>query len=721
MKSTCALAILFLAAGVSASDAPASHWNGGRTVPVHRLAPLDADGDKVSCADALPRPFSQVKTCGQCHDVKSVHGGTHFRTGLDADEALDSRPGEPWFLANDQTGTSIPLALHAHGGVFAPRDLGLSCWQWTKLFGRSFPGGGIASDERAMAECAGDRQRWMVTGPLEPNCLACHQRGGWDSSEWARQVARENWRGAAVAASGLGEVRGMNERLDTTWNVDLRPENPDDHLFRVPENVAYNQHLFDSKNRCVFNVGKPDAANCLACHSATQKHMPSYAINGDVHLKRGMSCVDCHLNDISHRVKTRSCANCHTEPHGMGPMPRHTGLPLVHFKKLSCTVCHSGVTSGGKRAVVRTSRANRIGIYGRAQWATDNPFILEPVFVRNNDGVIEPRRMSWPSYFCALTNGVPGTPLAPEAVKDLKAFATTNAITRATIAAALRELAAGDGAGRTFGFIGHGKLWKLEGESVAATDSAAAAPVSWPFAHDVRPTRQALGATPVKCADCHSGDSEFFFGKITPAGPITDAKVAPVTQDAFLGVSALYHHAFGSSFAMRPVLKTLMWSAFAFLCLFAAAAAAIALARLSKKISDNTEDFIYGIFKWGIDMTLAASFAYLALSGFLGWLLGGMSGWWLVLHTVAGGAFASCTALAMLHRGPAPSRRWLCSVLHLAWIVLAAAVIFTAVMPMMTVFGSSGQDLLLQCHRLCALALLGVSALVLAGAIRKRN
>ena len=64
----------------------ADHFNGGRTVPVHRLAPLDAEGDKVSPTADLPEPISQAKTCSQCHDTHLMAGGSHFRTGLDTKE-----------------------------------------------------------------------------------------------------------------------------------------------------------------------------------------------------------------------------------------------------------------------------------------------------------------------------------------------------------------------------------------------------------------------------------------------------------------------------------------------------------------------------------------------------------------------------------------------------------------------------------------------------------
>ena len=721
-----AFAILRMSVAAALAAAPfvlqADHFNGGRTVPVHRLAPLDADGDKVSPSDALPRPVSQAKTCAQCHDTHLMSGGSHFRTGLDTNDAPESVAVEPWFWIDEQMGTAIPLTLHGQPGAFRPAELGLSCWQWTKMFGRNFPGGGVGSDPRAVGEVAGARQRWFVTGPLGPNCLACHQQRGYDSSEWARQVLRENFAGAATAASGLGAVEGMNERLDDSWDS-LRAENPDDHLFKVPEKTVYDQRRFDAKGRCVFDVGRPKSANCLACHAVSVAGVPSHSIAGDVHLQRGLACVDCHKNGMDHRLATTSCRDCHMDPKGAGPVPTHAGIPLVHFEKLSCTVCHSGVTQGGVRAQVRTARANRIGIYGRAQWATDVPNIVEPVFVKNAEGKIEPHRMAWPSYFAELGTNDMVTPLAPEAVTALGARGT-NAFTKAVVAGMLNELKARKPEA-TFGFIGHGRLWTAEGDgtnaTVVAREHTAAVPVSWPVGHDVRPARQARGAAPVKCADCHTSDSEFFFGKVVPTGPIVDAEVEPVQQTEFLGLSPTYHAVLGTTFAMRPIFKFFLWSVLGFLFLFACAAAAVVLNRLGASITECTLSFAWGFAKWIVDMSFALSLVYLALSGVVGWMCGGMTGLWLILHMVAGGCLAACATLIAIFRAAERIERLGQGILWLAWLVCAVGTVFTAVMPMMTVAGGDGQEFLLWSHRLVALAFAAVSALVCRSCCRRRS
>ncbi len=625
---------------VLAAAAVAAHFNGGHVPPVHRLAPVDADGDKISVSAPNPEAISLWKTCGQCHEVEKALGGSHFRTGLYTNEAPVRCNFEPWFLVDEKAGSVQAFSLGGIPGVKSLSDVGLTYWQFTKYFGRHFPGGGVGSDTNAMAEVGRERSRWFVTGPLEPNCLACHQQDSdYDSSEWARQVMRENWRGAAVAASGLGSVGGMNERLEGSWDR-LRPENPDDHLFKVPETITYDRRMFDERGRCIFRVGKPKNERCLACHAASEATAGHRGIVEDVHVQRGMKCIDCHTSGMDHRIATKTCRDCHTAPGGEGPRPTHAGFPIVHFSRLSCTVCHSGVTKDGKLAQVRTARANRIGVYGRAQWATDLPYIVEPVFVKGDDGVVRPCRMTW------TTNG--------------------------------------------------------------------AESVFWRFAHAVRPARKARGAAPNKCADCHTHDSDFFFGKITPMYPGKDGPVKgePVCQTKFLKADGVYHTAFGTLFAMRPVFKVFLWTVFALICLFAAAAMAVALKKASAALEFRMDSFLAGAFKWIVDVGLALSVLCLVLTGVVGWIAGGMTWWWICLHMMAGGAFAAAVAVLLFYRTDERTRGVLPGFFWAFWTLLAAGVVFTAVMPMMTVFGEHGQHILLWAHRCTSITFAAVSLAV---------
>jgi hypothetical protein len=171
-------------------------------------------------------------------------------------------------------------------------------------------------------------------------------------------------------------------------------------------------------------------------------------------------------------------------------------------------------------------------------------------------------------------------------------------------------------------------------------------------------------------------------------------------------LNGLYHRVFGFTFMMRPFFKVFLWVVFALACIFAAAAAAVAVPAALKGIRGKVAN--WKIVRVMLVLMLASSVAYLCLSGLLGWLWGGMTGWLLVFHMVAGGAFAFATTGLFALRGGehAASHPWL----YLALAVFGAGTIFTAVMPMMTVFGDAGQHFLLASHRCCAFC----CALVLA-------
>ena len=604
--------IAALMAVMAAAVAMGGDYNGGRVVPVHRFAPVDRDGDKVSVRDRMPTAMSQERTCGQCHEVDKMPGGSHFRNG-GTNDVENKVNREPWFFC----------ASNALPRVVSLKDRGgLSSWEWARTFGYAIPGGGLASCPAAMCEAAGDRQRWFVTGPLEMNCLACHSQDDYDVSEWAKQTMRENWSGAALAAAGYARVEGMNARLDASWDP-LIAENPDDHLFKVPEKIVYALAKFDDKGRCLFRVGKPRNENCLACHAVSAAGVPSRNIAGDVHLQRGMRCIDCHQNGMDHRMETKGCAECHMENGGAGPKPNHAGIPLIHFKKFSCAVCHSGVTKDGVCAQVRTMRANRIGLYGKAHWETDVPFIEEPFLRKSADGKVE-----------------------------------------------LCRRAAVDGSNYVY----------------------------WAFAHDVRPARMARGADPDRCAACHDLKSGFFDGYERP----------------------VYFSAFNLAFLGRPIFKVVLWIVFALLCIFAVAAAAFTVNRIFGEGGAKGGRFPPAL-KLVVDAGFVISALYLVASGVIGWMFGGMTWWWLMLHMVAGGAMAGAVALIAVFRHGERTSSSASAVIWTAWLILAAGTVFTAVMPMMAVFGSQGQEFLLWSHRCTALAFATLSLAVCLMAWRWRK
>jgi len=898
--------VLALAAGWACANGP-SHWDGGRNTPVHRLALRDGFGDTIApgAHDALP--VSTRQTCGQCHDYDAIASGWHFN--MSGTNAVPGRPAQPWFLIDPLSGSQIPMGLRGWPGTFEPGQIGMTDWEWVYAFGRHMPGGDRADPLDLYAE-GGLRARWDVSGPIEVNCFVCHSRStAYDHSEWVRLIARQNFRWAATGALGLGEVLGMGSRVPDYWN-ELRGLNRDDSVYAVPPHMAYDTRLFDAKDRTVLDLGAPRSENCLNCHSTSQAGMPHKDIDGDVHLRAGMACTDCHGNGEDHAIArgfegdntgkmdrtraTASCVGCHmggtdgakAGRHG-APAPKHVGIPVSHFSTLSCTACHSGVTENGDLAQVRTSRANRMGVYGRARWATPQPFILEPVFVKNEQGKIEPRRMVWPAFWgkrdgeavkplrpedvnaacaglfnvreqagamlatlatdpnvpapalaaggkifvnsvdgvivpagktekasgwfyqatnglidvlpafdpladidklteeqavaftanqktlanllqtldaspAALTNGygaalfanrvffrggendaVISTNIAEKAdapkagwYKDgvfkplLPDYVIRNAValggtectlTEEMVAAGLKRLAESGETNPVY--VAHGQVWALgaDGKLGAKVDKAAEA-VSWSVGHDVRPARMARGAKPVKCADCHTVDSKFFFAKVASTGPLLTAQTLVKAQSEFMRLSGSYNKVFGTTFLMRPFFKVFLWAVFTILVLvavaFVAAAVPVVLAKGEIPYGKPSEKLIAMADK-GAALGLCAASVYLGLSGLLGWFFHLMTGYVLVFHMVAGGLFAACLVALIWFRGARRIANVKRNVLWMLVMVLGVGVVFTAVAPMMTWFGEGWQHAMLWAHRCTTLAFLAVSAWMLLTGGRK--
>jgi len=441
-------AVLALAAAAPAQTAaPAAPqnqkhvvWDGNRTLPAHFIPLRDENDELIVPTETGPLPYSARFTCGPCHDYAKIQGGWHFGAMT---SSRNGRPGEPWLQVDPRTGTILPLSYRKWPGTFDPRAAGLTAWDFTMLFGRHMPGGGPAEPTDAEVEAEPDG-RWSVSGRAEVNCLACHNRSGrQDHSEWAKQMLRENLRWAATAAGGVGEVGGMASRLKGTWDIYDGP-NLDDHEWAVVPEVRYRTVDFDSKHRYFFDLNyQPADDRCLACHSVSPKDAAMWSADADVHSAAGLKCTDCHRNDLGHAIvrgyegeaaetgnpaaASFTCRGCHlgedaegaksVTPGRLGaPYPRHTGIPLVHFKRLACTVCHSGPKPKDGFTRVRTSRANRLGVYGVATWSTDTPAITEPVYKKDAADRISPHRLVWPAYW-AVRSGRDLTPLEPATVE----------------------------------------------------------------------------------------------------------------------------------------------------------------------------------------------------------------------------------------------------------------------------------------------------------------
>ena len=417
------------------------HDQGTQPVPVHRIPLLNELGEQIVPGYEMSLPVSFRKTCGDCHEYEMIREGWHFNAGKSCPHI--GRAGEPWVWVDEGTGTQIPLSYRDWEGLWHPEELGLSDWDFTLLFGRHLPGGGLSEPSGIPSN---PDARWRLSGKLEINCLACHHQSmKQDMSEWTRQILRENLRWAGTAASCLGSVGGMASRVGDTWDIFQGPD-LDDKEYAVPPYVEYDSVLFDTKNWMVVDISDvPEDRRCLYCHSVKAWEADEETLSrNDVHRAAGLRCVDCHSNELGHHIARgfegetemegspvevdSSCRACHireacpSDPFTMGgwlgaPIALHKGLPELHLDKLSCTACHSGPWPRENPQQIQVSRANRLGIHGAARWDREAPAIVEPVYVRNDQGKIESRRMLWPSFWAQLEDGQL-EPLAPSLVSE---------------------------------------------------------------------------------------------------------------------------------------------------------------------------------------------------------------------------------------------------------------------------------------------------------------
>ncbi len=266
-------------------------------------------------------------------------------------------------------------------------------------------------------------------------------------------------------------------------------------------------------------------------------------------------------------IDTLTCAGCHESGRMGSPRPIHKGMPLVHFKKLTCTACHSGPLPGPQPEIVHTSIAHKLGLPSAARGANTAPIIVEPVFLLDDNGRIAPYKMVWPSYWARLKDGKL-TPMMPKEVAELadlpkqKSEAAVNdpfntkPLTDKQIDDALSTIDASKGEPV---FIAAGKMYREVKGKLASEENPAAAPYSWALAHDVRPARQALGAK--GCADCHAKDSPEFFGTVVARGPVNPTNGVSAEMWALRNENKPWIQAFALGFIFRPWFKVVIFAA----------------------------------------------------------------------------------------------------------------------------------------------------------------
>ncbi|MFQ5708917.1 MAG: hypothetical protein ACE5HO_15780 [bacterium] len=557
--------------------------DGNRSIPVHLIDLYDEEGSLIRPGMERMLPFSTKQTCLPCHDYRKISSGWHFNAAKPNVPA--GRRGEPWILVDRITATQLPLSYRDWAGTYHPDELNITPMQFIQLFGRHMPGGSIGDDEEMQA--AENVMRWWVSGKLEVNCLSCHDaERGHDQAEFGTQTRKQNFRWAASATSGFASVRGAARDMPDNYSVygSLL-----DVGRKIPPSVTYDETRFNAQGKVLFDIVREvPNERCYFCHSTKVITGGSerWEFDEDVHLMAGMKCVDCHRNGLDHAMirgyegeaeeydkpvaATFTCKGCHLGEENSkkpssgrlgAPVPKHAGIPLIHFRKLTCTACHSGPWPDENAYNVKTSRAHALGTHVVNRSDEALPHIVAPVFVEQKDGKIAPHKMFWPSFWAKIkADGV--QPINPTVVwpiaanlveRDTLATGDWPNLTEQQIVGIMRGLVKNDSA-LTPAYVGGGQLYRLtESGELIAEDHPAAKPYSWAFAHDVRPATQSLGIR--GCGDCHAIDSPFYFAQIGIDTPVTAGKGAAKKMVDFQKVSTFYARLFSLSFVFRPWLK----------------------------------------------------------------------------------------------------------------------------------------------------------------------
>ena len=592
--------------------------DGSRSGPVHRI-PIQTkifSDDKPEAVKPIGEqdlPFTCEATCGACHSYDVIKTGWHFNSS--SPNVKSGRPGEPWVLVDQTTRTVLPLSGRGWKGTHKPEDVGVTPWQMCTQFGRHMPGG----DYGEKFADATDGSEWIdAAGVFEINCLSCHNADPQQDQSLAALLGlRKLYRWMATGSSGIGEVScktELSEMYDPLMDDDVK--------------TAYDMSRFDSKKQVFFDIVREVPRNrCYFCHSYQYLDQPPaehWLDDEDIHITSGMKCVDCHRNGADHKmirgyegeaekedkpkaIEEFTCEGCHLGSHAdcedetdkpgrlSAPKPEHKGIPVIHFEKLTCTACHSGPVPEAKNQRVRTPRIHRLGLHGKHRLDLDLPHVATPVFVKNENEKIDAARMIWPAFWGRI-KGEKVTPIKPEVVKDAaeaelaaRQSETKNdwlTLTEEQIGKVLAKLKADDKDEPVY--IAGGKLYRLsDAGRVGAAEHEAAEPYAWPLAHNVRPAQQSLGVN--GCDDCHTTDSNFFFGEVavdTPVASQTDA-VKPMYELA--GESRTYWKAFNASFVFRPMLKTIGFICCGILAVILLLYLMLAIRRILIKIGGQTE------------------------------------------------------------------------------------------------------------------------------------
>jgi len=540
------------------------------------VALRDEAGKTVNPQDADAKPYSPRKTCGGCHPYDTITKAYHFQMGAEvmSDDWGAKNRNRPWIQSPGQNGGQHHMSYMwlAKKVNRTEAEVGLSTYQYAQTCAVCHPGGSIFENDRdgrrydtrqaAEPEIAssldGDYHKaaWDRSGVLEADCLMCH-KPDYDHKARTTQVSSANYRWAATAGAGVGDVEG-SVIAGQTPTLKYKPSN-------------------DSSDRITIVPKRPTDRNCLLCHGEAETKKRGHVWDGrneDVHSGAGMTCISCHPSGIDHQIaKGRSnsvfvndeldsdevsCVSCHTEGRMGASRPKHEGIPPNHLKTIACVTCHVRDSNVTAVHTVDTTTGKTVGTptnpaakkYGEtASW--------QPAYFRLKDGKISTGNALLPAWWGNRVGNVihpltlAETGRAYEKVKDSirddNGDGKPEANTGAEIATMLRSVGQTMTGGRFDVarpvFVKGDKVYEVRNRSLKAEKHPQASPMRWTFSHNVSSAKRALGAN--GCTDCHGSSSTFFVSPVTtdPFGPDGKPRKQPMWR--YLGLKDYVRNAGG--------------------------------------------------------------------------------------------------------------------------------------------------------------------------------
>src|SRR4030043_1402378 len=335
------------------------------------------------------KPYSPKQTCGKCHDYEKITEGFHFQQGKDEIATGTLAERYQWVSNPGNYGGNwcSPAPLYNYLSLktnSSAKEMDMTSFTFiTNGCATCHPGGGPLEYDREgfrydkhMDELGftaggtnnfdGDyfQAHWNRSGVIEADCNLCHLPE-YDYKSRNDHLARFNFKWMATVGSGLAAVEGsIKDTIDVKVKYNLSKFSPDGKI---------SMHL----------VREPRNETCLNCHSKPQwkKRGSSFTEFTDVHIAKGVKCVDCHAagsmavddrirgkevhqfgkgddpsgwvrNDLDNSMRT--CENCHIKGWRNAPRASHEWLPPFHMEKLSCQACHIP-TRAVKSALVQAS------------------------------------------------------------------------------------------------------------------------------------------------------------------------------------------------------------------------------------------------------------------------------------------------------------------------------------------------------------------------------